>query len=374
MDGRRSILARFWRGDCSLAVSFWVFYVGLTLAVQTAFPLTRVAIEGRTYDPPRIFAAVAASCILLSAMGLFQWVGLWRATRRAVESERASGRHSLAGWSIRVIVVLAIVDYGRIVATDVVPSTREFYEIAWRGDPTVPPYAMRATPDGTQLLVFGGFKYGLTRRFLEQADALPALRTVHLASLGGRLGEALHLADEIRAKGLDTYVSEGCYSACTLAFAAGRQRWLLAGATLGYHAESFLGVAVADHGENGGEADALRHAGLPAAFVAEVVATPPNTIWKPTVDELLGTRAITDVADPGRFAASNLGMYPTAATLKAALETTPGMTVLALDRPARFAAVMKAFRAAYLAGESLASLRRMASQACRTEARSDPWK
>ena len=246
MDKTRSILSRFWRGECSLAVSFWVFYVGLTIAAQCILPLTRGIIEGRTFDPTRIFADAIAGFVLLFALGVYQWVGLWRAADRAVARERAGGRHSLAGWSVRVVVALAMANFGRVVVTDVAPGARELYEIAFRGDPSVPPFAMQASPDGTQLRVSGGFQYGLTSRFLEQARTLPALRTVHLSSIGGRLGEALHLAREIRLRGLDTYVSDGCYSACTVAYAAGRRRFLRDGAELGYHTESFLGAALAE--------------------------------------------------------------------------------------------------------------------------------
>lgn len=298
MEEKRSILSRFWRGDCSLALSFWVFYVGLTIVVQAALPLTRGIIEGRTFDPTRIFADVLVGFVLLSALGLYQWVGLWRAAHRAVARERASGRHSLPGWSVRVVVVLAVANFGRVVVTDVAPSARELYEIAFRDDPSVPPFVVRATSDGTQLLVSGGFKYGLTDRFLKQARALPALRIVHLASIGGRLGEALHLAREIGARGLDTYVSDGCYSACTVAYAAGRQRFIRDGAELGYHAESFLGAALADDSESA----ALLRAGVASAFVARAMATPPQRMWKPTIAELTAAKAITAVVPPERFA------------------------------------------------------------------------
>ncbi|WP_206151872.1 hypothetical protein, partial [Staphylococcus aureus] len=60
------------------------------------------------------------------------------------------------------------------------------------------------------------------------------IRVVHLTSVGGRIGEGEKLYQLIKDNGLIAYVSGRCMSACTVAFAGGRERVLLKGATLGF--------------------------------------------------------------------------------------------------------------------------------------------
>jgi len=100
--------------------------------------------------------------------------------------------------------------------------------------------------DGTEAEISGGFKYGLTDDFSKILLASRQIKVVHLDSVGGRLGEGEKLFKLIRERGLTTYVSSKCMSACTLAFAGGRERYLLKSASLGFHKGAFPGVGKAN--------------------------------------------------------------------------------------------------------------------------------
>ena len=167
------------------------------------------------------------------------------------------------------------------------PQVHEAARMAFQGDPDIQPYAIRVMRDGTEAEISGGFKYGLTDDFRKVLQASPNIQVVHLDSLGGQIGEAMKLHDLLQSRGLDTYVSSGCHSACTLAFAAGRRRILLNGAVLGFHAATFPGMRKEDEArEQRGQRSAFTAAGFDESFIDKALATPNSDLWKPPVSTL----------------------------------------------------------------------------------------
>ena len=109
---------------------------------------------------------------------------------------------------------------------DGAPQIIETWRIAFQNDPGIPDYSIRVMRDGTEAEIVGGLKYGLADDFVKILGASRHVKIVHLDSTGGRLGEGEKLYEIIRSRGLTTYVSSKCMSACTLAFAGGRERYL----------------------------------------------------------------------------------------------------------------------------------------------------
>jgi len=123
--------------------------------------------------------------------------------------------------------------------------------------------------------------------------------------MGGRLGEGEKLYELISSRGLDTYVSSQCMSACTMAFAGGRERYLREGAALGFHKGAFPGA-------NDGRLDQLQkaifvRAGFDAGFITKALSTPSSEMYQPESSELLSAHVITAVTDGTRFALSGMG-------------------------------------------------------------------
>ena len=146
------------------------------------------------------------------------------------------------------------------------------------------PYVVRILPGGTVVEISGSFSWALPQNFVAMLAQAPQVRTIRLESLGGHLKPAMEVGEVIRARGLDTYVGRICASACTLAYLGGAHRFLAPGARLGFHQASAPGVAPA-------QLDpvlrlAYTRAGLPPAFVAHVLRTPPQSVWFPSQDEL----------------------------------------------------------------------------------------
>ena len=185
------------------------------------------------------------------------------------------------------------------------PQLQETWRIAFENDPTIPDYTIRVMRNGTELEIAGGFKYGLAKDVEKVIQASPQVKVVHLNSIGGRLGEANKLARLIRLRGLTTYTSTLCASACTIAFEAGRERWIRSGARLGFHRGSFAGQELTDAMRTD-----LLEAGYPPAFVERAVSYPPDKMWYPSAAELLAAHVISGVVDNYKFAASGYGIRP----------------------------------------------------------------
>jgi hypothetical protein len=305
-----NVMTRHWRGDLPLWVSGWVLGVSSGVVVSVMPAVIANFTAGQSYNPALIFSATAGVWIAVFAIAVWQVVGVWRSAARHVDTPRRkeTGAADLAAlWSAlaRLVAIVGCASLLATFATQWLPQLGELYKIAFYDDPEIPAYAVRMTADGTEAEITGGFKYGLTDDFAAIAKDAPRLRVVRLDSAGGRLGEGERLFTLIRDLGLNTYVSSKCFSACTLAFAGGRERILRRGATLGFHKADFPGV-------NENEFDSLQYrvftaAGFDGAFIAKALATPHRDLWTPSPDALLAARVITAVADGTRRGRPALG-------------------------------------------------------------------
>jgi hypothetical protein len=303
-----NIMARHWRGELPLWVSCWVFGVIGSLIIPF-IPAVAVALfkADRSYNPSSIFSVSAAVWIAVFAIAVWQTVGVWRCAVRYAAAhpprqDDQTGEAEFAPlWSglARLVVIVGFASLLATFGTEWLPQLRELYKIAFYNDPDIPPYSIRISKDGTEVEITGGFKYGLTDEFAAVTKNARHLRMVHLDSAGGRLGEAERLFTLIRERGLGTYVSSRCFSACTLAFAGGRERVLKRGAALGFHKAEFPGVS-----EN--EFDDLQYkvfnaAGFDSRFIERALSTPHKDLWMPSPDVLLAAGVITSVTDGTRL-------------------------------------------------------------------------
>lgn len=292
-----NFIIRHWRGELKLWVSYWivVFVGNFAAAIVIGIIVASVRLQGGFY-PPGIFAAFIAIWLCALVVSVWQFVGVWRSARRYKQERLAAGRFRFWGYAAQAMCVFGTLGAVATFANQGGPQIKEAYRMAFANDPDIPDYTIRVTRDGAWAEIVGGVKYGLTDEFIKILAEPNRIKVVRLDSLGGRLGEAQRLYALIRDRGLSTYVSSRCMSACTLAFAGGRERYLRKGATLGFHRGSFPGVK--DKELDDVQADVFRQAGFDARFIATALATPNTDLWKPSEDELLKARVVTRVATP----------------------------------------------------------------------------
>jgi len=342
---RTNFFARYWAGEYSLPLSFWIVgFVG-TLLAAFLFGIVTLLFQGMDFDPYLSFAYLGSIWLSAGMWGIFEAVGTWRSARRYKAEKVGVGKPYHWAVIAQVVVIgVALSLLAQLTKTGA-PQLAESWQVAFQNDPKIPDYTLRLMRNGTELEIAGGFKYGLANDVERLVRASPQLRVVHLNSVGGRVGEAEKLARKFQTRSFITYTSARCLSACTVAFAAGRERYLKIGAVLGYHSGSFGGQELPKT-----MSEKLLNAGLPQAFVKRAVSYSSQEMWYPTLSELLAAKAISATVDSYRFAVSGYGLRPGAENFKEQLRKHSFFQAFESAEPERFTAVAKKFQTAYVDG------------------------
>jgi len=147
------------------------------------------------------------------------------------------------------------------------------------------------TPDRRVLIVRGEFTKGIADAVEQSLAADRSVGIVVFESPGGDIDEAMRIARDINQRGLETGVATECSSACTYAFVAGRQRILLPGGRLGFHAcRSVIWYSPC---EDEKYSRYLVASGIDEGFIQKALSIDPRDIWYPKSEELLAARVIT---------------------------------------------------------------------------------
>jgi hypothetical protein len=307
--GRGKFLARYWRGEYSLAVSSWGFvFLGNIAVALVLVGIVGIFQSGRGYEPRAIFGSLVFTWLVSGTFVIWQTVGLWRSADRYTAGRHAVGKP--AGWATlaKFAVIVGFLSTLSAFVTAGLPQLIEASRMAFLDDPGIPPYSIRVMRNGTEAEITGGFKYGLTEDFSKILKASRQIKVVHLDSPGGRIGEAIRLNNLLKAQAVDTYVSSGCYSACTIAFAAGRNRYLRNGAVLGFHAPAFPGTTKEDlESASLDQKRFFAQAGFDRTFIDKALSTPSSEMWKPSAELLAAAHVITGPSDGTDFAISGFG-------------------------------------------------------------------
>lgn len=294
---RRGFIARHWRGDLPLGVSYWLIGVALTVLVLLALPLLGEALGDVDLDARASGAAVLGFYLFAVALTAWQLVGIWRSAGRHV----ARGGRRLWARLARVMVVIGVLRALFDFSGEGVPLVSEGVRLLV-GIDTTPAYQLRLVPEASAIELRGGMPFGTTAAVIELLDRHPAVEVVQLNSVGGRLHEAMLLAGELERRRLVTHTSDECSSACVVVYLAGRKRYLAPGARLGFHSASVAGLGGELAQEPNREMAAVfRHHGLPENFIRRALATPHDTMWYPPAEELLALGVIHAIVDVAPF-------------------------------------------------------------------------
>jgi len=340
-----NFFSRFWHGEYSLPVSYWLVSVLGNVIVVAVIGILTATLKVADFNPYALAAYVFLMWLLLVGWGVFHLVGVWRSAARYSREKRSQNKSAIWGILAQIALVVGGINLVSEVAKDGVPQLREIWQVAFENDPSIPNYTIRVMRNGTELEIAGGLKFGLADDVAKLMRASPQVKVVHLNSVGGRIGEAKTLAHLIRTKGLTTYTSSGCLSACTIAFAAGHERWLKVGARLGFHRGSFAGQEAGDAMRT-----AMLEAGYERAFVDLAMSYPSDKMWYPSVSELQAAHVISGEVDNYKCAASGHNFRPGTDDVAAAMRKNPLYAAMEQADASAFAKFASQYEQRYVEG------------------------
>lgn len=323
-------IKRHWRGDLPLGVSYWlnglIVYIGL---YATAFAIAGAISQIKS---PYTGAAYLITFWLVAfALQIWLWVGIWRSANRHIER---TGRRFWASLA-KVMVALGVLSapgrfllesYGWQAIVDSLKHASQIKEFS--------KYEIRPLRDGSEIEISGGLGIGIADAFEKTLAAHPNARVIHLNSSGGLRDEARKIRDLISAKGLITYTSTECISACTLTFMGGSERFMRDGAKLGFHQPQIpvlrgqdLQEAIRD------EEDYLVSIGVSRDFAHKALSTPPSDIWLPAPFELLQAHVITGITQGDEFGLSGIKGWKDQKKIESELLSLPLYQMLKTREP-----------------------------------------
>ncbi|MEO5773122.1 MAG: hypothetical protein ABIQ32_03255 [Sphingomicrobium sp.] len=274
--------ARHWRGNLSLPRSYWVngFLTNLTIG-GLGLAFVTLSHTGRSLR-------VISACFLFYVVAFLvarTWtlIGVWR----------SAGRHAARGGAPRWgVVARGLVVLGVLATAIQMPAlavkAKEYGQIAIGRDPLGGGATLRVNAGGKTLEMKGMLTAGVADRLEHILRSNPNVGLLQLDSGGGRIFEALRIADVIRSRHLNTRVEERCESACTLILMAGKERSADGFAQIGFHQPDFPGLN--DRERLDIIADNRRDyiaAGIEPSFLEKALSTPPNDMWYPTHVEMV---------------------------------------------------------------------------------------
>ncbi|MBO1223489.1 MAG: PDZ domain-containing protein [Candidatus Scalindua sediminis] len=287
-------IRKHWRGELSLAISFWVnvFLINLIIVF-----LNKWFTQSSPINHP-VIAARASIIIVVLNLFIYAWqiVGLWRACNRHVD---VNGRAFWARTAQIIVVLGLIATLGNI--NSYWGIYKELYQLGFQKD-TTPDYSLTLKNNDSLIHLEGGLRFGVSKDVAALLKDHPDMKGIILDSVGGRTYEGQELSKLILVYGLDTYSLKGCYSAGTMAFISGTNRFLGIGANLGFHQyhtdyenlDEFVDLKEAQDED----LRIFKRKGIKREFLEKLYDTSPEDLWYPSIDELLSAGVIHGVVNP----------------------------------------------------------------------------
>jgi ATP-dependent protease ClpP protease subunit len=296
LDPATNYFVRHWRGQLSLPVSYWINGWGATLICVGLMLLAgkylgNISVRGKS-------TAILGLTALLLLTTVWSTVGTWSSAGHHV----ARGGARIWAVAVQILTVLGVFGTATNFFLYQLPQMREHWLLASGHDP-LGEIDIQLSRDGRALVLSGVFGSGSANKVRAQLEQTPDVTTLVLESGGGRIAEAVDVAQMVRERKLNTYVETHCESACTFIFLAGADRAGTPHAQIGFHRAFFPGMdpdldaAMTEH-----MLEEYREAGLSEAFLARVRTTQAQDMWYPTRDELVAARVVNRVSSGGETA------------------------------------------------------------------------
>ncbi len=267
-----------------------------------AWPLTLiVSVLGATtmysallWQMPLTRPGVAIAIWITTGVLLLTWQ--ITGTLRAVRASLSPPSEPWSVWGGYATVLVAVVFVGLKMLDGVVRHLpKPVPQAALRGNT----YAVILDEAARLATIRGELNYASLAAITDHLTQRPKIRRLILDSAGGQIFAARAIADQIEKLGLDTHVDNRCFSACTIAFMAGRKRTLGPNGRLGFHRYAFQGrlqVETIDPlAEQQRDLAYFLSRGVSSDFTQRMFDAGHDHIWRPDPSVLIAASVITGV-------------------------------------------------------------------------------
>lgn len=286
--GGKGYLRSHWLGQQPLAWSFWVNLVLLRALILFLEGFIRFPSKGGDYDSE--IAAVGFFIVAHVVIYTWQIVGVVRCCDRYLSHYWSTMLVWGAYFGIAVSLLFTFVSALATFQSNILKSDETLLSSIWERE-RASKYSLTVSGDGTRISLNGSFELGLTKKLSALLQEHPNVTAIVLSSPGGNIYEGRGVAKLMKQHGLDSYVFESCYSACTTAFIAGATRTLGPHGKLGFHSyrvEADYQVPFADPvGEQNYDRKLYNSQKIKDEFLNKIFETPPSELWFPSTKELL---------------------------------------------------------------------------------------
>ena len=190
-------LKKHWRGEYSLATSFWLntFVLNLVIQVMRVWLTTTDQIEH-----PVIGARTALGFAIFAIGVVYPWqiVGLWRASTRHI----AEGKKRLWASIVQILIVLGAMGTYLRIESDW-PVYRDLFELSL-GERLYTHNQVSLNDEGTLIHLQGELGFGISHQVQQLLDDNQGVRGIILDSSGGRIYEGRQLSRLILVNSLNT--------------------------------------------------------------------------------------------------------------------------------------------------------------------------
>jgi len=197
-------------------------------------------------------------------------------------------------------------------------------------------YTLELKKNNTLIHLQGGLGLGVSDDVNELLATHSDVNGIILDSQGGWIHEGRKLVDLISFYGLNTYSLQGCYSACTTAFIAGKKRLLSPSANLGfhqYHVPDFKNIQTDVNIKKEEEQDRkfFQHQDVSAEFLEKLFNTSFDDLWYPPVEEMLTAQVIHGLVNPSDITPIQYGNWSSSDIEKTLLDMPTFHTIKKYD-------------------------------------------
>lgn len=287
-------LSDHWHGRQRLLVAFGLNFVLLDLLLYQL----AVIVQQTFADQTQILYYLTAGEFVVFWFIVYPWqaVGVLKTCERTL----ATTNHIVWARTAQAAVVLGIVTVF-INGLDLIQGWYRLSHDDNNANVEARDYTLSLRADGSVIHLQGFLDYGVTRDVSELLAEHPGVKLIVLDSMGGPVYEGRGLAKLIKQRGLVTFSSTGCSSACVIAFVGGSQRVLGANAQLGFHQYKLDTRNILPHIDVNAEQDKdlafFASQSIRTEFLEKVFRTPHSDIWFPSHRELLEAGVIQDIVD-----------------------------------------------------------------------------